>query len=71
MKPGDMVRVTNTNSFYFFYEVVGVFLGAEKQDGVIELKAVNQKENTQGRILVPSCFFDVFPKTGSILVYSK
>lgn len=51
--PGDVIRVTAHGGGYRVWRVLGVFLGATHQEGVIELETLDRIENTQGRMCVP------------------
>lgn len=35
------------------WRIIGIFLGGENQEDVVELETLNRIKNTQGRIIVP------------------
>lgn len=49
----DVVRLPAVSGGYRVWIVVGVHLGGENQESVIELKTLDRLANTQGRLLVP------------------
>lgn len=70
LKPRDLVKVSYSNGASLFWEVTGVFLGAENQESVIELVPVNQKANTQGPTRCPAALLDVLSGEGTVTIYA-
>ncbi len=68
MKPGDIVKVTYPIGSFFIWEVLGVYLGAEDQESVIELKSCSERKNTQARVLIPQHFFNALQMGGRVEV---
>lgn len=50
---GQILRCPAHSGGYRVWQVVGVYLGGEKQEGVAELVTLDRTENTQGRMIVP------------------
>lgn len=57
-KPGDVIRCPAHSGGFRVWRVTGVYLGGEKQEGVIELETLDWKANTQGRMCVPVDLLD-------------
>ena len=57
-KPGDVIRCAANAGGFRVWRVTGVYLGGEKQEGVVELETLDWKANTQGRVLVPVDLLD-------------
>ena len=67
IKVNDIVRFKTDSGKYRVWQVVGVFLGAENQEGLIELVPLDQPQNKEGRILVPEEILNrlfIIPDTG-------
>lgn len=52
-KVGDLIRVRADSGSFRVWKVIGVFLGAENQEDVIELETLDREKNTEGRMCVP------------------
>jgi hypothetical protein len=50
---GDVIRAPAFRGGFRVWRVIGVFLGGENQEGVIELETLDLIGNTQGRMCVP------------------
>jgi len=50
---GDIIRCRAYSGGYRVWRVVGVFLGGEKQESVVELETLDRLHNTQGRMCIP------------------
>lgn len=55
---GAIIRVPAPAGGYRVWRVIGIFLGGENQEGVIELEMLDRKPNTQGRVCVPVDFLN-------------
>lgn len=49
----QIIQVPTTSGRFRVFRVVGVFLGGEHQESVVELETLDLKANTQGRMCVP------------------
>lgn len=60
MQVGDIVRVVPEKGRVTFYEVLGVFLGTEKQISLVEIWPLthDRQEAMRSPIMVPIEFFD-------------
>lgn len=52
-EPGDLIRVPAYSGGFRVWRVVGVFLGGEHQESVIEIETLDRTKNTEGRMCVP------------------
>ncbi len=52
-KVDDLIRVRADNGAWRVWRVIGVFLGANNQEDVIELETLDMDRNTEGRMCVP------------------
>lgn len=52
-KVDDIIRAPAFRGGFRVWRVIGVFLGGENQEGVIELETLDLIRNTQGRMCVP------------------
>lgn len=53
-KPGDIIRCPAHSGGFRVWRVIGVFLGGEKQEDVIEVETLDRIRNTEGRMCVPA-----------------
>ena len=52
-KVDEIIRVPAACGGWRVWRVIGVFLGANYQEDVVELETLDRDKNTQGRMLVP------------------
>lgn len=52
-KVDDIVTVPAKRGGHRVWRVIGIFLGGESQEDVVELETLDLAPNTQGRLLVP------------------
>lgn len=57
-KVGDIIRVPASAGGFSVWRVVGIFLGATHQEGVVELQVLDRVKNTEGRTLTPIDILD-------------
>lgn len=50
---GDIIRMPATGGGIRVWRVIGVFLGATHQEGVVEIETLDRDKNTEGRMCVP------------------
>lgn len=56
--PGDLIRVPAYSGGFRVWRVVGVFLGATNQEGVVEIETLDRSRCSQGRMCVPCELLD-------------
>jgi hypothetical protein len=49
----QIIRLPADSGGFRVYRVIGIWLGGENQEDVIELETLDRMSNTQGRLLVP------------------
>ena len=49
----EIIRVPAYNGGFRVWRVVGIFLGGECQESVIELETLDRRKTTEGRMCVP------------------
>ena len=49
----DIIRVPANSGGWRVWRVIGVFLGGEHQESVVEIETLDRSKNTQGRMCVP------------------
>jgi len=49
----EIIRVRAASGGWRVWRVVGIFLGGESQEDVVELETLDRDKNTQGRMCVP------------------
>lgn len=52
-KPNELIRVPAYCGGFRVWRIVGVFLGGEHQESVIEIETLDRTRNTEGRMLIP------------------
>lgn len=52
-KVDELIRVPAHTGGFRVWRVIGVFLGGESQEDVVELETLDRQRNTQGRMCVP------------------
>lgn len=52
-KVDDIIRVPAYSGGFRVWRVIGIFLGGEEQESVIELETLDRLKNTEGRMCVP------------------
>lgn len=62
---GEVFRLPSFSGGFRVWTVVGVFLGGENQEDVVELETVDRTKNTQGRLIVP---VEILASTGLELI---
>lgn len=49
----DIIRISTGTGGFRVWRVLGIFLGGENQESVIELETLDKTDNTKGRMYVP------------------
>lgn len=52
-KVDDLIRVPAHSGGFRVWRVIGVFLGGEHQESVIEIETLDRHRNTEGRMCIP------------------
>ena len=65
---GAIIRVPAPGGGFRVWRVIGIFLGGDDQEGVVELETLDRKPNTQGRVCVPVDFVDAAMRSVAVEV---
>ena len=65
---GAIIRVPANGGGFRVWRVIGVWLGGENQESVIELETLDRERNTQGRVCVPVDFVDAAMRSVAVEV---